>query len=92
MRHPVPGRDKIIFDLAFWPHQTSTNAHSAGLRAVSHYDDTTGTMGDHGDGNIKVVVRCRPLNSRGTYKLLVALHSLTWLGQRLREAQKNSFV
>ena len=22
-------------------------------------------MADHGDGNIKVVVRCRPLNARG---------------------------
>jgi hypothetical protein len=26
-------------------------------------------MADHGDGNIKVVVRCRPLNARGESRL-----------------------
>ena len=29
-------------------------------------------MADHGDGNIKVVVRCRPLNARGQSRLSVA--------------------
>lgn len=28
-------------------------------------------MADHGDGNIKVVVRCRPLNARGVSRLSV---------------------
>lgn len=31
----------------------------------------TQSMAEHGDGNIKVVVRCRPLNSRGSSHSLV---------------------
>ena len=53
-------------------------------------------MADHGDGNIKVVVRCRPLNARGEYRLSVAATPirLAHIGksQSSRAVQSRSFV
>jgi hypothetical protein len=33
-------------------------------------------MAEHGDGNIKVVVRCRPLNSRGKYSRVYLMYCM----------------
>ena len=54
-------------------------------------------MAEAGDGNIKVVVRCRPLNSRGAkpkpYRVELILTSLPHHHvQNLREARSHSFA
>lgn len=50
------------------------------------------TMAEPGDGNIKVVVRCRPLNSRGLSLFLLTSHPNQPLQQSSLGEQNASFV
>ncbi len=53
-------------------------------------------MSEGGDGNIKVVVRCRPLNSRGAFYCPITMDSCIYHysqhPQNLREVQSLSFA